>query len=451
MSKLMVSVSGIRGIVGDSLTPNVIMDYVSAFAKYCGGGPIVVGRDTRPTGEAIMNLVCSTLNMCGVDVICVGIATTPTIEMGVKLYEAAGGIAITASHNPIEWNALKFFDKDTLFLDEVEGEKLQSILKSRDFNFVDYKEMGSTKYEYDEVKNYHIRSVLDLPYLNKGAIRKKGFKVVVDCVNGAGYEIIPEILEDLGCTVHRMFCEPTGEFPHGAEPLPENLTDICEVIKNGNYDLGMVVDPDSDRLALISDGGEPLGEEYTLAMVTDLILSKVETDVCVNISTSRAVDDICKKYNRKLYKAKVGEVNVSKKMLKNGCIIGGEGNGGVILPEIHPGRDAVVGVALILQYLLEKESFITDVFNELPQYSISKNKLQLENLDYDKIIGSLVEGVEPDKISRLDGVRIDKEDHWIQIRKSNTEPIARIFVEAETKEKAEKIYEEYISKINTSI
>ncbi|MBN1968395.1 MAG: phosphoglucosamine mutase [Candidatus Delongbacteria bacterium] len=447
MSSLMVSVSGIRGIVGDSLTPDIIVKYVSAFAKYIGKGKVVVGRDTRPSGEAIINLVCSTLALSGLDVVNIGIATTPTIEMAVKLYEGAGGIAITASHNPSEWNALKFFGADTLFLDEIEGAKLNTIFEAGDFQYVTFEKIGKIEYNHDDAKKFHLRNVIDLPYIDKSAIRKRNFKVVVDCVNGAGYEIIPEILEDLGCSVTKLFCEPSGIFPHGAEPLPENLTEICEVIKNGNYDLGMVVDPDSDRLALVSDGGIPLGEEYTLAMVTDLILSKVKTDVCVNISTSRAVDDIVKRYGQKIFKAKVGEVNVSKKMIREKCIIGGEGNGGVILPEIHPGRDAVVGAALILQYLLEKERFITDIHADLPQYYILKEKVKIDGIDYSSLINKLVDGVDKESINDIDGIRIDKEDHWIQIRKSNTEPIARIFVEAETKEKAREIYENYKKKL----
>ncbi len=460
MSDLMVSVAGIRGIIGDSFTPDVIVKYVTAFARYCKEGTIIVGRDTRPSGKQISDLVCSTLNMCGIDVVDVGIATTPTIEMGVIYHEAAGGIAITASHNPINWNALKFFGSDTLFLDESQGKELQEILESinikekenkiSDF-FVGHEKLGETTLDIDNnVKNFHIKKVLDIPYINKSDIRKKEFKVVLDCVNGAGSAIMPDILVALGCTVTKLSCDLSGIFTHGAEPLPENLTEISEFIKNGNYDLGMVVDPDSDRLALVSDAGVPLGEEYTLAMVTDLIMSKVKTDTGINVSTSMVIDDICARYGAKVFRTKVGEVNVSKRMIKEKCIVGGEGNGGIILPEVHPGRDAIVGAALILQYLMEKDDFISNIFADLPSFFIIKDKISIDGLDYDKLINTIIESETKNNatIDEIDGVKLifdkDKNDkYWIQMRKSNTEPIARIFVEAISEERAKEILDSF--------
>lgn len=443
----MVSVAGIRGIIGDSLTPNVLMDYISAFSEFCGEGTIVVGRDSRPSGKQISDIVCATLNMCGHNVIDLGIATTPTVEMGVQLYQGCGGIAITASHNPAEWNALKFFNGDTLFLDQEQGIELQGILKSRIFKYVTHDKMGKTEFKSEEVKKYHIQKVLDIPYINKSEIRKRNFKVAIDCVNGAGGVILPDILVDLGCSVTKINCEPTGIFPHGAEPLPENLGEICQVIKEGNYDVGMVVDPDSDRLALISDAGVPLGEEYTLAMIADLILSKEKSDFAVNVSTTRAMDDIATRYGVNIYRTKVGEINVTQKMLKENCIFGGEGNGGVILPQVHPGRDAIVGAALILQYLLEKDDFVTNIHATLPQYHILKDKTSIEGLDYDKVIAEILKEEDENSIDTIDGVKINKEDYWVQLRKSNTEPIVRLFVEAETKEKAAEILEIYKAKI----
>ena len=460
MSDLMVSVAGIRGIIGDSFTPDIIVKYVTAFAKYCKEGTIVVGRDTRPSGKQVSDLVCSTLNMCGIDVVDIGIAATPTIEMGVIYHEAAGGIAITASHNPINWNALKFFGSDTLFLDEEQGKELQEILKDindkekqnkiSDF-YVEHNKLGKTTLDTEEhVKNFHIQKVLDIPYINKSNIRKREFKVVLDCVNGAGSAIMPDLLVALGCTVSKLSCDLSGIFTHGAEPLPENLAEISEFIKAGNYDIGMVVDPDSDRLALISDAGIPLGEEYTLAMVNDLIMSKVKTNTAVNVSTSMVIDEIAARYDSKVFRTKVGEVNVSKKMIAENCIVGGEGNGGIILPEVHPGRDAIVGAALVLQYLLEKDDFVSNIFADLPSFFIIKDKISIEGLDYDELIDDIVSKEKTNNaiIDKIDGVKLifdsgEGNKHWIQMRKSNTEPIARIFVEATSEEIAKEILKDF--------
>jgi len=463
MSELMVSVAGIRGIIGDSFTPDIIVKYVTAFAKYCKEGTIIVGRDTRPSGKQVSDLVCSTLNMCGIDVVDVGIATTPTIEMGVIYHKAAGGIAITASHNPINWNALKFFGSDTLFLDEDQGKELQTILK--DINdkekqneisdyYVEHDKLGITALDSDDcIKNFHIKKVLDIPYINKSAIRKKEFKVVLDCVNGAGSAIMPDLLVALGCTVSKLSCNFSGIFTHGAEPLPENLTEISEFMKKGNYDIGMVVDPDSDRLALVSDAGIPLGEEYTLAMVTDLIMSKAKTNTAVNVSTSMVIDEVAARYNAEVYRTKVGEVNVSKRMIRENCIIGGEGNGGIILPEVHPGRDAIVGAALILQYMLEKDDFVSNIFADLPSFYIIKDKISIDGLDYDKLVNDIIskEKLNNAVVDEIDGVKLifdsgEGKKYWIQMRKSNTEPIARIFVEATNKEIAKSVLDDFKSK-----
>lgn len=446
MSQLMVSVAGIRGIIGDSLTPEVIVKYVKAFSKYCGSGTIVVGRDSRPSGKQISDLVCAVLNFCGHDVINLGISTTPTIEMGVQLYNGAGGIAITASHNPLEWNALKFFGADTLFLNEEQGAKLQGFIDNPD-EYLPFDQVGTTIIKDQEVNRYHIKKVLDLPYLNKSAIRKRNFKVLLDCVNGAGGVILPDLLTDLGCSVTKINCEPTGLFAHGAEPLPENLVDTCEIIKNGKFDLGMVVDPDSDRLALISEEGKPLGEEYTLAMVIDLILSKEKSDVAVNVSTTKAIEDIAARYGAKVYRTKVGEINVSQKMLSTGCIIGGEGNGGVILPSIHPGRDAVIGAALILQYLLEKEKSISSIQADLPQYTIIKDKMSVAGINYEASLANILKDVDPASVDQTDGLKINFSNSWIQLRKSNTEPIVRLFAEAATADEAMAIIANYKKKL----
>lgn len=443
MSKLMVSVAGIRGVVGDSLVPDVLVRYVSSFSKLLGKGPVVVGRDSRPSGKAISNLVCSILNLCGRDVVDIDIATTPTVAMAIEMYKAAGGIAITASHNPSEWNALKFMDERTLFLSEEQGEKLHYILTENRFKYEQFDKLGSTKYEKEEAKKYHIKKILDIPYINKSLIRKRKLKVVLDCVNGAGGVILPELLHDLGCVVTKINCEPSGIFPHGAEPLPENLGEICSVIKKGNYDIGMVVDPDSDRLALISENGVPLGEEYTLAMVVDLILSKKKSDIAVNVSTSMATEDTAKKYGCKTYRTKVGEINVSSVMVEKGLIIGGEGNGGVIMPEVHPGRDALVGAALILQYLTEKNKFVSEIFEDLPSYHIVKDKISVEGINFDARAKIIIEKTPKQNLDLTDGIKINGENDWVQLRKSNTEPIVRIFAEAKTKTAAQNLVKKY--------
>jgi len=439
----MVSVAGIRGVVGDSLTPEVILRYVSSYSRLLGPGPVVVGRDTRPSGKAISGLVSSVLNMCGRDVVDIDIATTPTVAMAVELYKAAGGIAITASHNPSEWNALKFMDEKTLFLNENQGEKLHYILTENRYIYEKFDKLGSTRFEREESRKYHIKKILDIPYINKSLIRKRKFKVAIDCVNGAGSVILPELLHDLGCTVTKINCEPNGIFPHGAEPLPENLSEICGVIKKGNFDIGMVVDPDSDRLALISENGVPLGEEYTLAMVVDLILSKKKSDIAVNVSTSRATEDTAAKYGCRTYRAKVGEINVSSVMLEKGLIIGGEGNGGVIMPEVHPGRDALVGAALILQYLTVKGKFVSEIFDELPSYHIVKDKVSVEGIDFESKARTMMENTPKKLLDLTDGIKINGENDWVQLRKSNTEPIVRIFAEAKTRSAAEELVKKY--------
>jgi len=443
MSKLMVSVAGIRGVVGESLVPDVIVRYISSFSRLLGKGTVVVGRDSRPSGKAISNLVCSILNLCGRDVVDIDIATTPTVAMAIELYKAAGGIAITASHNPSEWNALKFMDNKTLFLNEKQGEQLHYLLTENRFIYEKFDKLGSTKLEIDEAKKYHIKKILDIPYINKSSIRKRKLKVVIDCVNGAGGVILPELLRDLGCSVTKLNCEPTGIFPHGAEPLPENLTQICSVIKKGNYDIGMVVDPDSDRLALISENGDPLGEEYTLAMAVDLILSKKKSDIAVNVSTSRATEDTAKKYGCKTFRAKVGEINVSSVMIEKNLIIGGEGNGGIILPEVHPGRDALVGAAIILQYLTEKNKFVSEIFADLPSYHIVKDKISVEGINFDERAKIILEKTPKENVDLTDGIKINGKEDWVQLRKSNTEPIVRIFAEAKTKTAAQDLVKKY--------
>ncbi|MBN2789815.1 MAG: phosphoglucosamine mutase, partial [Candidatus Delongbacteria bacterium] len=324
---------------------------------------------------------------------------------------------------------------------------LNSFLNQDDPDYAGFENLGKTELIVEEARKYHIQQVLDIPYINKSGIRKRNFKVAIDCVNGAGSVILADLLIDLGCSVAKINCTPNGIFPHGAEPLPENLTEICEFIKEGNFDIGMVVDPDSDRLALISDAGVPLGEEYTLAMVADLLLDKINTDIVVNISTSRVIEDIAKKNYKKIFRTKVGEINVSTEMIKRGCLIGGEGNGGVILPQIHPGRDALVGAGLILQYLFEKDSFVTNIFNDLPQYMIVKDKVSVENIDFDAKMQIILDGEDPENIDDIDGIKINHEEYWVQLRKSNTEPIVRIFAEAKTKEKAEEIVKIYKDKL----
>ena len=434
----MTSVSGVRGIVGDSLTPEAITKYVHAFAQPLTGRKVVVGGDPRVSQSFVRPLVKSVLIASGCHVIDIGITPTPTVQMTTEHLKAGGGIAITASHNPIQWNGLKFIGADGLFLPEKAVRELFQRADSGLKAYVNWNDLG-TEESYPRAIDDHLEAIYNLPYVDVEAIRKQKFKVALDCVNGAGGTIIPKLLAHLGCEVVPLNVDPTGVFAHTPEPIPANLTELAEAVREHKCDVGVAVDPDVDRCALIGNDGNPLGEEYTLALAVRYVLSRKLGDVVVNLSTSRAVDDIVQYFNCPLTKTKVGEINVADKMRDIGAVIGGEGNGGVILPELHLGRDAPVAVALTLQHLAEAGKSITELKQDLPQYYIVKDKTPLGEVNPDQVIEAFTEKHKDQRIDSTDGLRIDAADHWVHLRKSNTEPIMRVIVEARTPEKAWQI------------
>ena len=445
MPTLMVSISGIRGIVGDGLDPEVIVKYTNAYAEFIGSGKVVVGRDARITGEMVNQIVTGTLLAKGLDVVDLGIVPTPTVLFNVKELNANGGIVITASHNPNEWNALKLLNSSGQFMSPDEHEIMKKYLdKKTSYKYWD--KIGKQTVFTEGLKN-HIDAILELPLIDLDGIRKKKFKVVADCVNGAGAYCIPDLLRLFGCEVIELNCEKTGIFPRLPEPLPENLIETMKAVKDNKADFAIVVDPDVDRLVLITDKGEPFGEENTITQVVKFILSKTPGNVAINLSTTRAVEDVASEFECKVYRAPVGEANVVKKMKEVDAIIGGEGSGGVIYPDLVYGRDALVGIALTLQHLAEENCSLSELKEKLPKYFIAKKKIDLENISPDKIIEQLITKYASEKINTEDGVRIDFSDHWVHFRKSNTEPIIRIITEANEKTEAERLSENYFEEI----
>lgn len=439
---LMISVSGIRGIFGEDLNPENLARYAAAYGTWAKGGKIVLGRDSRVTGELCERVITAALQSVGCDVINVGIVPTPTVAMGVLRHEAAGGIVISASHNPAQWNALKLLNSKSEFLDASEGGAVMEIANGEDGPaYVSYDKIGTVS-EDNDLSQWHIDKVLDLPYIDADIIKKAGFSVAVDAVNGAGGVIVPELLRQLGVkTIDELYCETNGLFPHNPEPLPEHLGEICTLVKEKKNDLGVVVDPDVDRLALVDETGKLIGEEYTLAAAIDFRLEKNKGPIAVNLSSSRIGDDIARKHGVECHRSAVGEINVVKKMQEVGAIIGGEGNGGVINPDLHAGRDALVGIAMILQMLAERKITLGAYRNSLPNYHILKSKVELGSVNADEVLRKVAEIYANEKISTIDGVKIDFEEGWVHLRKSNTEPIIRVYSEALSAEKAKSLAE----------
>ncbi len=442
MPTLIKSISGIRGIVGDGFEPEVIVRFASAFAKFCDYGKIVVGRDTRITGEYVNKILCGTLVANGCQVIDVGIVPTPTVQIYVEELKANGGIVISASHNPNEWNALKLLNSDGTFLRPSEAKQLFEIETSIKPVYKKWNEIGS--YEFiNDADNLHIKKVLNLDIIDTKVIRSKKFKVLVDAVNGAGVKILPKLLEELGCEVTKINCDENGIFPRNPEPVPENLTETIKFAKKHNFDLTIIVDPDVDRLVLLQENGEPFIEEYTIVLATDFVLRKNPGPVCVNLSTTRAIEDLAQRYSSKVFRSPVGEINVVEKMKQVGAIIGGEGSGGVIYPQLHYGRDALVGIALVLNLLAETGKKLSEIKKELPQYFILKDKFETTDTNFDELFEKFIDNFQNEKINKEDGLRIDFDDHWIHLRKSNTEPIIRLIVEAKTPEQAQHFMNHY--------
>lgn len=435
----MISVSGIRGIFGTDLTPQNLSKFTAAYGTWLEGGTVVVGRDSRVTGQLCEDIVSATLASVGCDVVKVGIVPTPTVAMGVLKHKAAGGIIISASHNPAEWNALKLLNEKSEFLDANQGKKVIEIADSGEFAYQPYDKIGTIKEDPDMLDD-HIQKILDLPYINKNEIAAKNFSVAVDAVNGAGSEALPRLFEKLGVnTVHKLHCTPNGIFPHNPEPLPAHLNEICELVKEKKVDLGVVTDPDADRLALVDDTGKLFGEEYTQATAFDFILGKTQGACATNLSSSRVSDDVAREHGQKCYRSAVGEINVVKVMQEQDAIIGGEGNGGVICPDLHYGRDALVGTAMVLQHLAEKGMSSSEYRASLPDYFMSKNKIQLDELgkDADEVLEMVNQHFSSLDPNTVDGVKIDFAEGWVHLRKSNTEPIIRIYSEGRSPEAAE--------------
>ena len=455
------SISGIRGTIGGkpykNLTPIDTVKYAAAYGTFLKKQypntniNVVVGRDARISGKMIQDLVQNTLIAMGINCIDLGVSTTPTVEVAVTKEKALGGIILTASHNPKNWNALKLLNKDGEFLSARDGENILLIAKNNDFQFSEVEDLGIIKLNSSYI-DYHVNKIINLEYTNNDLIKKSKFKVVVDAVNSSGGIIIPKLLDKLGVDYVLLNCDPTGNFSHDPEPLEKNLTELSKVVISNNADLGIAVDPDVDRLAFIDENGEMFGEEYTLVACAEFILSKKVGNTVSNLSSTQALSKITKKYGGKHYASAVGEVNVVELMKKTKAIIGGEGNGGVILPDFHYGRDAVLGIALFLSLLAEKNVSVSTLKKTYPQYFSSKNKIILTpKINVDKVLLKIHDKYSSYKPIRIDGIKINFENSWVHLRKSNTEPIIRIYSEADSKKKANELAEKFILELGDLI
>ena len=447
---LIKSISGIRGTigskVGDDLTPLDIVKFTASYAKFINensnlNNKIIIGRDARISGEMVSSIVKGTLIASGFDVIDLGLSTTPTVEMAVKLENADGGIIITASHNPKQWNALKLLNSDGEFISSEEGIKVLNYAENNQFNFVNVSDLGSCFYNND-YNSIHIDKVLDLPLVNVNEVKKANLKVVVDAVNSTGGILVPMLLQKMGVNCIKLYCDPNGDFPHNPEPLSENLQDISSLVVKEKADLGIAVDPDVDRLAFICEDGSMFGEEYTLVSVADYILSKNPGNTVSNLSSTSALSEVTSKYSCNYSASAVGEVNVVKKMKEVNAVIGGEGNGGVIYPELHYGRDAIVGIALFLTQLVESKLSVSNLRDRYPKFYMLKRKIQLsEKINIQDIFNFLHSHYEKENKINIDGLKIHFDNGWVHLRKSNTEPIIRIYVEGTTQKDANCIFD----------
>lgn len=454
---LVKSISGIRGTiggcVGEGLNPVDITRFTAAYATQRQAAipnnkTIVVGRDARLSGPMVEHIVCGTLMGMGYNVVNIGLATTPTTELAVIGENAAGGIILTASHNPKQWNALKLLNEKGEFLNDQEGKEVLAIAENESFVFAEVDQLGQMTHK--DYLPYHVNEVLQLPLVDVEAIKKRNFTVAIDCVNSVGGLAIPAMLKALGVTnIIELYCEPNGQFPHNPEPLPQHLTEISELLKQGKADLGFVVDPDVDRLAIVCEDGSMFGEEYTLVSVADYVLTHTPGNTVSNMSSSRALSDITRKHGGEYTASAVGEVNVVAQMKKVNAIIGGEGNGGVIYPACHSGRDALVGVALFLSHMAKMDMTVSAYRQTLPEYYISKNRIDLTpDTDIDAILARVKDIYKEERVNDIDGVKIDFAEGWVHLRKSNTEPIIRVYSEAATMDKANALAQQVMNIIN---
>ena len=452
---LIKSISGIRGTIGGKpdtgLTPVDIVKYTSAYAtlvKEKGHNTVVIGRDGRISGPIVESLVIATLQSMGIEVINLGLSTTPTVEMAVKYASAGGGIILTASHNPKQWNALKLLDETGEFISAAVGQKVLDLGNANDFTFSEVDDLGTVTIN-TEYKQRHFDDILAHDLVDKVAIAKKGFKVVVDGINSSGAEYVPDLLKQLGVTdIIVLNGEMNGDFAHNPEPLPAHLTEMTSVIKKENADLGIVVDPDVDRLAFVNEDGTMFGEEYTLVAVADYILQHKKGNSVSNLSSTRALRDVTEKHGGQYFASAVGEVNVVNMMKENNAVIGGEGNGGIIVPELHYGRDALIGIALFMSHLAKFTGTMSELRASYPNYFISKNKIELTpDIDVDTILVQMAKKYKDENVNTIDGVKIDFAEEWVHLRKSNTEPIIRIYSESASEEKANALAEKIMEEI----
>ena len=456
---LIKSISGIRGTIGgeagENLTPLDTVKFAAAYGSFIrntadpgNGLRVVLGRDARPSGPMLQELVQNTLLGMGIDVIDLGLTTTPTIEMAVVKEKADGGIILTASHNPVEWNALKLLNSKGEFLNAIAGEEILRLSESIENIYAPVDQLGKLL-RVDDALEYHVDAILALPYINREAIAGAGFRIGVDGVNSSGGVAIPYLLKRLGVkAVEKLYCEPDGRFPHNPEPLEQHLGDIMALVKDRNCDLGIVVDPDVDRLAFIDDEGRMFGEEYTLVAAADYLLQHLSGPLVSNLSSSRALRDLAHERGQEYFASAVGEVNVVEKMKEVEAVLGGEGNGGVILPDLHYGRDALVGIALVLSHLATSGKTMSELKRKYPEYHMAKNKIQLEvGMDVDALIAEVMNKYQDQDITTVDGLKIDFEDEWVHLRKSNTEPIIRVYTEARTSERAHELGNIFVAEV----
>lgn len=453
---LIKSISGIRGTIGgctgDNLTPLDVVKFASAYGMWLknrtsGSLKVVIGRDARMSGAIVQNLVQSSLLSLGIDVVDLGLSTTPTVEIAVPLENASGGIILTASHNPKQWNALKLLNEKGEFVSAADGAEILSIAENEGFDFAQVDDLGvSVEKDYLQI---HIDAVLALSTVDVKLVEKENFKVVIDAVNSTGGIYIPALLSQMGVEVVELYCEPNGKFPHNPEPLPEHLHDLCSLVKETNSDLGFVVDPDVDRLAIVSEDGTLFGEEYTLVAVADHVLKTQKGDTVSNLSSTRALRDVSEKYGVNYHASAVGEVNVVTKMKEVNSPIGGEGNGGIIYPELHYGRDSLVGVALFLTHLAQSKVSCSELRKQYTDYYMSKQKIQLTpEIDVDNILKVMANNYAKEDVNTIDGVKINFANEWVHLRKSNTEPIIRVYTESTSPAKANQLAQRFINEIN---
>ncbi len=438
MEPLIISVSGMRGVVGEGLTPEVTLRFASAFGHNVNGGKVILGRDPRPSGGLVRHAVLSGLLSTGCEVVDLGVCPTPSVHLNVRELKASGGLVITASHNPIEWNGLKAVNSEGIFLSPKEVEIFERLMKESSFRRAPWHELRSVEEDGNGIRR-HVDKIKALKWLDVDSLKRRKFKVAVDCCNGATSLALPELLKELGCEVVELFCEPGREFPRGPEPVRGNLTELGTLVKQTQADIGFGIDPDGDRASVVSEEGSPLGEEYTLALATQFVLRKESGKVVTNLSTSRMIEDVARQSGAELVRAKVGEAWVVDKMRDIDALIGGEGNGGVILPRANYTRDSLVGVALILQHLLESGGSVSELRDSLPKYHMVKTRVACDPGRADEILSSLRDSFAEESLDLTDGIRVDWPDSWIHVRKSNTEPVLRVIGEGRSKEKVDRL------------